>query len=150
MGVGLEFRRDDVAIDILAPDHLGERADLRTLPPARTVAVPGGTQALRRGEVIDVRLGERTSAIPIPNLLGALILKTKAIAVDDVPDAQRTDVATLLSLDADWEGFRSEVTGNERELLRRYPEFGDPNDPVYDGIARSRDAAAVYRQLASE
>jgi hypothetical protein len=82
--------------------------------------------------------------------LGALILKAKAIAVDDIPDAQRTDVATLLSLDVDWETFRGELTPAERALLRRYPEFGDLDNTVYDGVARARDAAAVHRQLVTE
>lgn len=37
-GVAHRFRkRDDVTVDVLAPDHLGERANLSTVPPARTV-----------------------------------------------------------------------------------------------------------------
>jgi hypothetical protein len=149
-GVGLEFHRDNVRIDVLAPDRVGERADLRTVPPARTVSVPGGTQAIRRADIVDVRLGDREAAIPVPNLLGALILKLKAIAVDDVPDAQRSDVATLLSLDGDWEAFAQELTNAERALLRRYPEFADANHPAYVDVAHARDAAAVYRQLVGE
>ncbi len=149
-GVGLEFRRNDVAIDVLAPDNVGDRADLRTLPPARTVSVPGGTQAIRRADIVEVRLGDRTAAIPVPSLLGALILKVKAITVDDVPEAQRTDVAILLSLEADWEVFAGELTAAERTLLRRYSEFADPENAVYEAVSRARDAAAAYRQLVSE
>jgi hypothetical protein len=43
-------------IDVLAPDNVGPRADLTTTPPGRTVEVPGGTQALHRREMVQVRL----------------------------------------------------------------------------------------------
>jgi len=33
-------------LDILAPDNLGARADLTTVPPGRTVQVPGGTNSV--------------------------------------------------------------------------------------------------------
>lgn len=39
-----------VVVDVLAPEGLGERADLTTTPPGRTIEVPGGTQALSRTE----------------------------------------------------------------------------------------------------
>jgi len=45
-GLSHRFRSDRVTIDLLAPDGLGERADLATIPPAHTLEVPGGTQAL--------------------------------------------------------------------------------------------------------
>lgn len=34
-----------VVIDVLAPEHVGERANLTTSPPGRTIEVPAGTQA---------------------------------------------------------------------------------------------------------
>jgi hypothetical protein len=147
-GLGHEFRREGVAIDILAPDNLGVRARLETLNSARTVSVPGGTQALSRAERIDVRIDQRTGSIPVPNLLGAIILKFEAIAIDDVPDAQRADVAALLSLVSDVESLIDDLKPAERRLLQRYPEFGDAENPLYSDIARAREAAATYRQLA--
>ncbi len=147
-GLGHELRREGVSIDILAPDNLGKRANLQTLHGASTVSVPGGTQALARAETIDVRLGTRTGSIPVPNLLGALLLKTEAIAVDDVPDAQRSDVGLLLSLVVDRDELRAQLKPVERELLRRHPEFGDPSSVRYQGVDRAREAAATYRRLA--
>lgn len=60
-GRGHRFAKGSVAVDVLAPDGLGARADLTTIPPARTIAVPGGTQALRRTELVEVRLDARLS-----------------------------------------------------------------------------------------
>src|SRR5919106_3562433 len=46
-GVGHRFISDDVSIDLLAPDGLKQDSRaLTTIPPARTVQVPGGSQAL--------------------------------------------------------------------------------------------------------
>lgn len=70
-------------------DGVGRRARLFTVAGARTVAVPGGTQALKRSLRINVRAGTTSGAIPTPNLLGALLVKLRAIDIDDQPDAQR-------------------------------------------------------------
>lgn len=147
LGLGHEFRRGGVAIDVLAPDNLGPRASLETLHAARTVAVPGGTQALDRAEAIDVRLGGRLGAIPVPNLLGAIILKLEAIAVDDVPAAQKIDVALLLSLVVNRDEFGAELRPADRRLLAKYPEFADPGSSPYGEIEGAREAAITYRRL---
>ncbi|MEX2555659.1 MAG: hypothetical protein WEB06_08505 [Actinomycetota bacterium] len=63
------YRRDSVAIDVLAPDGLGARADLTTTPPGRTLQVPGGTQALDRTELVPFTTGARTGLVPRPSLL---------------------------------------------------------------------------------
>lgn len=147
-GLGHAFSREHVTIDVLAPDNLGSRASLETLHRARTLAVPGGTQALARAEKIEVRRGPRTGSIPVPNLLGAIILKVRAIAVDDQPAAQRSDVAILLSLVTERDRASAEITPGERRLLRRYSEFGDSESAVYRGLARAREAAVTYRRLA--
>jgi hypothetical protein len=48
VGISHPFRSGRVTIDLLAPDGVGQRAELVTIPPARTLEVPGGTQALTR------------------------------------------------------------------------------------------------------
>lgn len=70
-GLGHVFRRGNVEIDVLAPDGLNTKERRITVPPAYTVQVPGGTQALRRSEFISVRLGRRRGRLPRPDLLGA-------------------------------------------------------------------------------
>src|SRR5712691_9914775 len=74
-GLSHRFRSDRVSIDLLAPDGLGQRADLRTIPPAHTLEVPGGTQALNRSELVDITIATRAGLVPRPNLLGAIVLK---------------------------------------------------------------------------
>ncbi|MGH2379478.1 MAG: hypothetical protein ACRD2Z_10975 [Thermoanaerobaculia bacterium] len=78
-GVAHRFRRGKATLDVLAPDGLGKRSDLTTVPPCRTIRCPGGSQALRRSERTEVRLGGETVAIPRPNLLGAILIKARAV-----------------------------------------------------------------------
>jgi hypothetical protein len=100
-GIGHRFAREGVHIDVLGPDGVGSRARLFSVAGARTVVVPGGTQALKRSHKMTVRAGSTRGTIPTPNTLGALLVKLRAIDMDDQPDAQRRDVAFLLSLVAD-------------------------------------------------
>ena len=45
--VAHRFGRGGVLIDVVSPDGLGERADLRTLGSATAIEVRGGTSALQ-------------------------------------------------------------------------------------------------------
>jgi hypothetical protein len=115
-----------VKIDVLAPDGFERRrARLTTVAPARTVCVPGGTQALHRTERLDVRIGDRLGRLPRPDLLGAILVKARAVEVDDVPEAQRGDLAFLLTLVPDPRALRDQLRGRERAWLRRRPELLD-------------------------
>ena len=69
-GLAHRYRRGDASIDVLAPDGLGLRANLTTSRPGHTLQVPGGTQALQRVELVDVRYQDRASVGPRPSLLG--------------------------------------------------------------------------------
>ncbi len=69
-GLAHRYRRHAVSIDVLAPEGLGRRADLRTTPPGRTLQVPGGTQALLRTELLPVRVGGVTGMIPLSVVTG--------------------------------------------------------------------------------
>jgi hypothetical protein len=127
-GIGHRFTdaRGRVTIDVLAPDGLApQRARLLTVPPARTVCVPGGTQALQRSELVDVRLGERRGRLPRPDLLGAILIKSRAVEVDDAPEAQLGDVAFLLTLVEDPRALSTRLRGRERSWLRRRRELLD-------------------------
>lgn len=147
-GVGHRFVREHVIIDVLGPDGIGERANLRTTGGARTVQVPGGSQALRRVRNLAIRTRSSRGSIPVPSILGAILVKVRAISVDDQPRAQRADVAFLLSLVEDPDPLVAELTTPERQWLRRCRYFGDPSDVSYRGIAEASDAATVYRRLA--
>ncbi len=145
--IGHRFLRNDTAVDVLAPDGLRGLAALRTVGGARTVEVPGGSQALRRSETVDVRCGDVAGQIPRPNLLGAILIKARAVAVDDLPDAQRRDLAFLLSLVSDPFRARADLRSTERTWLRRRKELLDLSHPAWRRIERAGDGQATLRLM---
>ena len=60
--VAHRFERGSVHVDVLGPDGLGGRSDLRTVGTATTIQVGGGTQALQRAERFTVRHGDAHGA----------------------------------------------------------------------------------------
>lgn len=129
-GVAHEYRRGPIEIDVLAPEGLGSRGeDARTTSlPYHTIEVPGGTQALRRTEWVELEVAGRRGTVPSPNLTGAILIKARAVdVVDDRPDDQRRDLALLLSLVEDPRPLRDELSGDERSWLRRRTELDDPD-----------------------
>ena len=148
-GIVHRFTRDDVSLDVLAPERLGPRADLTTDPPGRTLQVPGGTQALKRTQMVPVAFRGQVGLVPRPSLLGSIICKACAVEVDDVPDAQRSDLALLLSLVEDPLSMAAELQPKDRQRLRRRGEMGDPTHQswlILDQDAADR-GAATYRLL---
>jgi hypothetical protein len=43
--IGFRFAKDGLLFDVLAPEGLGQRTDLTTLPPLKTVPMTGGSRA---------------------------------------------------------------------------------------------------------
>ncbi|MBI3521767.1 MAG: hypothetical protein HY071_01550 [Chloroflexi bacterium] len=142
-GVGHKFVRGLVEVDVLAPDGLGPTSEAArtTIPPAHTVEVPGGSQALRRSERVEIELGAIRGPVPRPNLLGAIPVKARAVDVDDVPENQRSDLALLLSFATDPEVLSSELEGNERSWIARRIEMDDPDATCWVGLT------SVQRQV---
>lgn len=123
-GVGHRFTHGRVKIDVLAPDGLSKgKSRLTTIPPARTVSVPGGTQALGRSHPMDIKRGVRRGQIPCPDILGALLIKARAVEVDDVPESQLLDLSFLCSLVEDPRQLLSRFRGKEQSWLRRRKEL---------------------------
>lgn len=112
-----------IMIDILAPEGLGERTDITTVPPARTVQVPGSRQALDRSQRVAVRVRGSDGVVRRPSLLGALVSKAAAtgIAVRSNPRRDWEDAALLLSLVPDPAAIRAECG---RKDLRRIAKLG--------------------------
>jgi hypothetical protein len=148
-GLAHLFRRGTAQIDVLAPDHLGERANIRTVAPNRTIRVPGGTQALKRSTIVRVKSRNVEGDIPRPSILGALLVKVRAIERDDLPNAQRADVALLLQLIEEPDVLARELSRAERRWLGRHDYFGDTSQPIWDefGADDREQAALVYRRL---
>lgn len=137
-GVAHRYHRDRVCIDVLAPEGLGSRTDVTTTPPGRTVSVPGGTQALNRTELLPVAAGPAQGLLPRPSLLGALVIKAAAVAVDDVPDAQRSDLALLLNLVQRPTGLRDELSSKDRKRLQARSEMLDPRHQAWSQLPTSQ------------
>jgi len=66
-----------IMFDVRAPEGLGERTDITTVRPARTVQVPGSRQALDRSQLVAVRVRESEGVVRRPSLLGALVVKAR-------------------------------------------------------------------------
>ncbi len=148
-GIAHRYQRGGVSIDVLAPEGLGPRTDLTTTPPGRTLQVPGGTQALERTQLVPVAFGDRSGLVPRPSLLGAIVGKAVAVEVDDVPDAQRLDLALLLSLVDDPIVMAGQLTKKDRQRLRTRSEMADADARAWRSLRA--DAAdrgrAAYRLL---
>jgi predicted nucleotidyltransferase len=149
-GVGHRFKRDQVKFDVLLPDGIGARAPREITPGARTVEVPGGTQALRRTQMVSAESESRTGSVPRPNLLGAILVKTRAVDVDDVPNAQREDLAFLLSLVTDPYEMSGELSRSERGWLRRRSELLDPAASAWRAIDNADDGRLALEILVGE
>ena len=102
---------------------------------------------MHRTAFVEVRTRSVTGTVPLPDLLGAILVKVRAIDVDDVPDAHRTDLAFLLWLVEDPDELAKQCSRAERGWLRKHPYFGDPNDACWNGIIGAEDGAIVYRRL---
>lgn len=142
-GHGHRFTKGGVVIDVLAPDGLNAVKRRVTVPPLYTVEVPGGSQALRRTELVEVALGDVRGVLPRPNLIGAILVKTRAIAVDDAKESQRLDTAFLLTLVADPQGMAATITASEKGWLRAQPELNDP-DRVWWRAQREHREWGIY------
>jgi hypothetical protein len=90
--VGHRFTRDDGAVvDVLAADF-GERSRPHTtIPPARTVEVPGGRALLTDTDEVRVIHDGRSGVVERPSLIPAIVGKWRAFAeiADDRGDPAR-------------------------------------------------------------
>jgi len=83
-------------------------------------------------------------------LLGAILLKVRAISVDDRPKVQRADLAFLLTLVDEPDPLADQMSRTERGWLRRHPYLGDPRHDVWRDIALAEQGAIVFRRLSGE
>src|SRR5438309_9446135 len=149
-GLGHTFAAGDVRFDVLAPDNVGRRARLKTIPGFRTVMVPGGTQALARSAPIQIRSRSSRGTVPLPSLLGAILIKTRAIAVDDLPENQRSDVAFLFTLVEDPDELASQtvqMNADGFEGTRTSAILTMPAGPGSLGLKTGRSCTADLLQV---
>ena len=141
--------RDQARADVLAPDHTPPRRRLRTVG-GDTIRIEGGTQALQRAMPVRVGKGGRTASVPVPDLLGALVLKAAAWATD-TRDRERHsgDAAFLAGLIPDPLAERDRFAGSDRKRLQRLDQvLGDPDAPEWRRLDDAADdGCATWRLL---
>jgi len=146
-GLAHRFRRADAVVDVLAPDGVGPRASLLTIPPGRTIAVAGGSQALERSRQVPVLLEGREVELPCPSLLGAILIKARAVDVAHDPDKHRRDFALLLAAVNDPRSLHGGLGNTERGWLRRRRELLDPGHPAWRTTPNAEDARIALEIL---
>lgn len=148
-GEAYRFTRGDDIVDLLAPDHLGPKADLTTTTPGKTLEMPGGTQALKRARTVIVGVGSESFGLPVPSLLGAIIIKARATAVAKEHEKHRRDLACLLALVPDIEAIAVEMTKKERGYLRARSELLDARHVAWRGVANAEDGVIALERLST-
>ena len=119
-----------VVIDVLAPEGVGERANLLTSAPGRTVEIPGGTQALARTETVVITHEGRQGRLPRPTLLAAVVGKAAATGLPG-PERHYRDLALLLCLVEDPFTLAHELTPKDRRRLRLAESLHDEAHPAW-------------------
>jgi predicted nucleotidyltransferase len=143
--------RDKATVDLLAPDHSPPRSPLRTVG-GDTIRVEGGTQALRRALPLRVSKDERSAVVPVPGVLGALVLKAAAWVADSRdPERHSADAAFLTSLISDPLAERGSFAGSDRKrLLRLDKVLGDPDAVEWRRLGEAAgDSYTTWRLLLS-
>ena len=137
--LGYRFRLDGEVVEILGPDGL--RADPKTVGGLRTFQVSGGSQALRRTEVVLVQLEDaQPVAVRRPNLLGAILIKARVVAKrrKEKFHSDRQDLIRLLSYVEDPRGVAQEeqLRSSERKWLRNVDGALNFDDPGLEAVFR--------------
>ena len=145
-GLAYRFVRGPDIVDVLAPDHLGRRTDIVTAPPGKTIAAVGGRQALDRRRLVVVDVAGESFSVPVPSLLGAIIIKARVCASSTLPKHRR-DLVRLLALVDDVGAMRQEMSPNERKYLRARSELRSDRHPAWHGILNSQDAIIALERL---
>lgn len=143
------FRRTGAVVDVLAPDGAGKRASLITIPPGRTIAVDGGSQALARSRQVVALVEDREVELPCPSLLGAILIKARAVDVAEDPDKHLQDLALLLAAMEDPRSLREELRATERGWLRRRQELLDPTNAAWR-TSPNADQARIALEILME
>lgn len=147
--LGYRFDLDGEIVEVLGPDGL--RNAPKTLEGLTTFQVSGGTQALRRTEVVLVSLGGAPPvAVRRPSLLGAILIKARVVAKQrkEKFGSDREDLIRLLSYVEDPRGLARDerLKASEKRWLRDVEElldFGDADIAAVfpaQGLERARQA----------
>jgi len=146
-GYAHRYRNEDgLIVDVLSPEGIKPPANIGGL---NAVEAPGGTQALKRAETVTVTVASTTFELRRPTLLGAILIKSRALMVHDDPETQREDLLRLLAIVEDPRSLSRELRPTERKWLRNAKERLDVDGETgLDPDTRNR-AAFAYELLAA-
>jgi hypothetical protein len=148
-GIVYRFRRADDVVDVLAPDHIGRRARLVTVPPDQTLQAVGTRQALGRSRDLAIDAGWGPFLVPVPTLIGAILLKARVVgSARESRRKHERDLARLLVLVRDPETVAQGLTHGQRADLWDRVELTDPAHGAWAGILGAEDGAAALEILA--
>lgn len=141
------FTRGLAQVDLLAPDHLGERVDLVTVPPWETAVISGGSLALHTVREVSVEIAAVGSGVlPVPSLAAALVLKVRSWE-DRRERRDVEDLARLLGIIEDVEAVRSELQVKDRTALAHVAPLTEPHNPVYRAAIEAENAYLAFVRI---
>lgn len=144
-------------VDLLVADHLPKFLGTdATIAGAPVLSMPGGAQAVERSmqvRLIDDQSGTEVT-IRIPDLLGALILKSAAYSADHAGygDRHLYDAATLASLIPDPDAELARLhSGTDRKRIKLLRDKLTEDSPYWDNLdeAHRQDGLDAIETLAT-
>lgn len=153
--VAHRFRRDDgVVVDLLAPDHLGERADLTTVAPAQTVPAVAGRRLTAAAQPVRVTYRGQAGVVQRPPVAATLVGKCRAyqhdrqVGSDRPAERHLDDAVLLLSLLADPRGAVADLSRRDRRCLARLRQALPPEAARWAAAPAPDEARAALALLA--
>jgi hypothetical protein len=144
------FVRGRDTVDLLAPDHLGGRVDLTTIPPLVTTEIAGGSRALETRRALDIDVvGVGLAELQVPSLAGAIAMKSAAYLARRA-GRDLEDLVRLFALVDDVNALRDELKPAERRRLGSISGLRDGASPVWSITADPDDARAAFARLADD
>ena len=138
-------------IDLMVADHLPSAVTRGFTRPA-PVSIAGGQRALDRRIIVEIETEFGRGHVPLPDLVGALVLKARA-AIADTRDRERhlTDLAQLASIINDPIGLIGALDKKERRALRRVDLSHDPTQSPWLALdeAKRRRSVDAWSALAA-
>jgi hypothetical protein len=117
--LGYRFEIEGETVELLGPDGL--RGDPKTISGLKTFQAAGGSQALRRTEVVLVSLdGGEPVAVRRPNLLGAILIKARVLVKkrERKYESDREDLVRLLTYVDEARALAAAMSRKEPRWLR--------------------------------
>jgi hypothetical protein len=154
--LGYRFEFEGETVELLGPDGL--RSDPKTIRGLTTFQASGGSQALRRTEVVLVSFeGEEPVAVRRPNLLGAILIKARVVVKmrEGKYESDRQDLVRLLTYVEDPRVLAADMSRKEPGWLRDAQAAIDFEDPVLsaqfsgESLDRARQALRLLAQESS-